>query len=69
MYQDTAITLCLSDNIPGAAKKSIPRDFREDYKPYWYTSLANLSLKLSKARQNPNPGNMAKYNKLKEKFY
>ena len=55
-----------------STKKSLPRDFRIDDRPYWSKKLANLLFKLSKARQrlerNSNPGNTTKHNGQKEEF-
>ena len=48
----------LTEAIQTAAKKSIPRGFRKDYKPYWSKELATLHQQLSEARtcmeQNPS---------------
>ena len=58
--------------ILGSAKKSIPRGFRKDYKPYWSKTLANLHQKLSEAResmeQDPSAETVTRHNELKEEF-
>ena len=55
-----------------AAKRSIPRGCRKDYKPYWSKTLATLHQELSEARegmeQNPCAQTKARHNELKEEF-
>ena len=62
----------VTDTIMIAAKKSIPRGFRKDYKPYWSKRLADLHHQLSEARecmeQNPSPETTTAHNKLREEF-
>nr|KAG5691968.1 hypothetical protein BaRGS_011359 [Batillaria attramentaria] len=62
----------LTESILTAAKRSIPRGFRKDYKPYWSKRLATLHQQLSEARtcmeQNPSSETTARHNNLKEEF-
>jgi ribonuclease HI/uncharacterized protein YaaR (DUF327 family) len=62
----------VTNTIMTAAKKSIPRGFRKDYKPYWSKRLADLHHQLSEARermeQSPSPETTTEHNKLKEEF-
>ena len=62
----------LTGAILDAAKRSIPRGFRKDYKPYWSKTLASLHQQLSEARecmeQNPTAETTARHNQLKEEF-
>ena len=62
----------LTNEILEAAKKSIPRGFRKDYKPYWSKTLASLHQELSEARehmeQNPCVETTTRHNQLKEEF-
>ena len=65
-------TKLLTSAILDSAKKSIPRGFRKDYKPYWSKTLANLHQKLSEAResmeQDPSAVTVTRHNELKEEF-
>nr|KAG5704568.1 hypothetical protein BaRGS_031832 [Batillaria attramentaria] len=58
----------LTESILTAAKRSIPRGFRKDYKPYWSKRLATLHQQLSEARtcmeQNPSSETTARHNNL-----
>nr|KAG5698663.1 hypothetical protein BaRGS_022551 [Batillaria attramentaria] len=62
----------LTESILTAAKRSIPRGFRKDYKPYWSKQLATLHQQLSEARtcmeQNPSSETTARHNNLREEF-
>ena len=62
----------LTESILSAARKSIPRGFRKDYKPYWSKTLDTLHKQLSEARvtmeQQPTAENTTRHNNLKEKF-
>ena len=62
----------LTNAILEAAKRSIPRGFRKDYKPYWSKTLATLHQQLSEARENmeQNPGaeTTTMHNEKKEEF-
>lgn len=62
----------ITNTILTAAKKSIPRGFRKDYKPYWSKRMADLHHQLSKARermeQSPSPETTMEHNKLKDEF-
>ena len=55
-----------------AAKKSIPRGRRRNYKPYWNNTLNELHNELSKVRdemeKHPTPQNVAKHSQLKTDF-
>ena len=55
-----------------AAKKSIPRGRRRDYKPWWNEKLEDLHNELSKARDdletNPSPQTINRHKQLKEDF-
>ncbi|KAK7101444.1 hypothetical protein V1264_019826 [Littorina saxatilis] len=55
-----------------AAKKSIPRGRRRDYKPYWNNALEELHKKLSEARENmekdPTPKNVARHSQIRTDF-
>lgn len=63
----------LTAGILDAAKKSIPRGFRKDYKPYWSKTLASLHQQLSEARENmeknPCAETTTRHNQLKEEFH
>ena len=52
-----------------AAKESIPRDRRHDYKPYWNNTLEKIHKELSEAREemerNPTPQNVRRHSQLK----
>ena len=52
-----------------AAKESIPRGRRHDYKPYWNNTLEKIHKELSEAREkmerNPTPQNVRKHSQLK----
>ena len=52
-----------------AAKESIPRGRRHDYKPYWNNTLENIHKELSEAREemerNPTPQNVRRHSQLK----
>ena len=52
-----------------AAKESIPRGRRHDYKPYWNNTLEKIHKELSEAREeierNPTPQNVGKHSLLK----
>ena len=65
-------TKLLTEGILAAAKKSIPRGFRKDYKPYWSKTLATLHQQLSEARdsmeQKPCAEATTRHNELKEEF-
>ena len=62
----------LTQAILTAARRSIPRGFRKDYKPYWSQRLACLHQRLSEAResmeQSPSAETTAMHNQLKEDF-
>ena len=62
----------LTETILTAAKRSIPRGVRKDYKPYWSYNLDNMHKPLSEARtqleQDPSPENTELHNQLKEDF-
>lgn len=55
-----------------AAKETIPRGKRWNYKPYWSKEVQALHSELSNARkemeQNPTPEVISKHNKIKEDF-
>ena len=55
-----------------AAKKSIPRGFRKDYKPYWSKELEELQQELIEARksmeESPCNETTMRFNKAKENF-
>ena len=55
-----------------AAKKSIPRGFRKDYKPYWSKALEELQKELVDARKSmektPCDETSMRFNKAKENF-
>ena len=61
-----------TEAILTAAKKSIPRGSRQDYKPYWSDKLDTLHNQLSEARckmeKNPSLENIQEHNRLKESF-
>jgi len=65
-------TKAVTASILSAAKKSIPRGFRKNYKPYWSKTLATLHTKLSDTRdrmeQNPVTETTSEHNKLKQEF-
>ena len=52
-----------------AAKESIPRGRRHDYKPYWNNTLEKIHKELSEAREemerNPTPQNVRRHSQLK----
>ena len=52
-----------------AAKESIPRGRRHDYKPYWNNILEKIHKELSEAREemerNPAPQNVRRHSQLK----
>jgi len=62
----------LTEAILHAAKLSIPRGKRRQYKPYWSDTLEQLHSELDTARetmeQNPTLENTQKHNKAKEAF-
>ena len=62
----------LTESILSAARKSIPRGFRKDYKPFWSKSLDTLHKQLSEARatmeRHPTAENTTRYNNVKNEF-
>ena len=52
-----------------AAKESIPRGRRHDYKPYWNKTLEKIHKELSEAREemerNPTPQNVSRHSQMK----
>ena len=52
-----------------AAKESIPRGRRHDYKPYWNNTFEKIHKELSEAREemerNPTPQNVRRHSQLK----
>jgi ribonuclease HI len=62
----------MNEAIIQAAKKSIPRGKRRDYKPYWSETIRKLHDDLDNARnimeQNPTQENIQKHNTIKNTF-
>nr|KAG5697608.1 hypothetical protein BaRGS_001033 [Batillaria attramentaria] len=62
----------LSDAVLQAAKVSIPRGKRRQYRPYWSDHLAQLHTELDSAREtmedNPTTENVQRHNAIKETF-
>ena len=65
-------TNSLTLHILNAAKKSIPRGFRKDYKPYWSKTLETKHQELTTAREemenNPTTYATTKHNNTKQEF-
>ena len=61
-----------TETILEAAKQSIPRGRRKDYKPYWSEKLQQSHSKLSQAREQlekePTPERTAAYSKARELY-
>ena len=65
-------TKTLTLHILNAAKRSIPRGFRKEYKPYWSKALENKHLELTAAREEmencPTVDTTIKHNNIKQEF-
>jgi len=63
---------CITECILQAAKKSIPRGNRKNYKPYWSEKLQNLHHKLTTTRSemadSPTPENTNAYNRARVNY-
>ena len=65
-------TTLLTDAILAAAKDTIPRGRRKNYKAFWSSELERLHSDLTSARadmeKNPSPENTRTHNQLKEQL-
>ena len=65
-------TKTLTQHILNAAKKSIPRGFRKEYKPYWSKTLETKHQELTEAREemenNPTLDTTIKHNNIKKEY-